>query len=465
MHLRPDSLKAPRGRSRRPGIVGGGSYARGHGVGGAGADGVAGQPAGARVGLARRDVRRGAGAAGRGHDRPGLGARHPPLRHRSRLRLRVVRAAGRARAARPAARRVHPLQQGRPPDRARRTGHPADLGRAPGRSRSATDYSYGAVLRSFEASLERMGIDRIDILHIHDPDLDFATASTEALRALAELRGRGTIRAISLGVNHADVAARFLRESGPSGPDCILLAGRYTLLDQSGADELLPLCEKLGVAVSPPGCSKVACSPTPPTALRTATRGSHRPARAHQPTPRALPRVRRTAAGRRDPVPARASRRTGRGGRRPKPAGDHEVAAWLDHEIPADFWAALRSAVCGSCCCTRPTRASRPGNPPDPEMLARADAVLEEMRQAGVLLARRGPDAELPRRPGHLPEPGTNRASSTAPSPRRRSSSPASRSSASTPRRRPSAGPSASPRPTPTPNRHPRDRRLERQVQ
>jgi D-threo-aldose 1-dehydrogenase len=111
------------------------------------------------------------------------------------------------------------------------------------------DYSYAAVLRSFEDSLERMGIDRIDILHIHDPDLDFASASTEALRALTELRGRGTIRAISLGVNHADVAARFLRETGPAGPDCILLAGRYTVLDQSGADELLPLCRDLGVAV------------------------------------------------------------------------------------------------------------------------------------------------------------------------------------------------------------------------
>lgn len=111
------------------------------------------------------------------------------------------------------------------------------------------DYSYGAVMRSFEDSLGRMGIDRIDILHIHDPDLDFATASTDALRALAELRGRGTIRAISLGVNHADVAARFLRETGTSGPDCILLAGRYSLLDQSGAEELLPLCHDLGVAV------------------------------------------------------------------------------------------------------------------------------------------------------------------------------------------------------------------------
>src|SRR6185295_12361018 len=83
------------------------------------------------------------------------------------------------------------------------------------------DYSYGATIRSFEASLERMGIDRIDVLHIHDPELDFPAASTEAFRALTELRGRGTIRAISLGVNHADVAARFLRETD-GGPDIVL---------------------------------------------------------------------------------------------------------------------------------------------------------------------------------------------------------------------------------------------------
>ncbi|WP_350279259.1 aldo/keto reductase [Kribbella sp. HUAS MG21] len=75
------------------------------------------------------------------------------------------------------------------------------------------DYSYDATIRSFEASLERMGIDRIDILHIHDPELDFPTASTETLQALTDLRARGTIRAISLGVNHADVATHFLRQT------------------------------------------------------------------------------------------------------------------------------------------------------------------------------------------------------------------------------------------------------------
>jgi D-threo-aldose 1-dehydrogenase len=110
------------------------------------------------------------------------------------------------------------------------------------------DYSYAAVVRSFEESLARMGIDRIDILHLHDPELDFATASTEAYQALTELRDRGTIGAISLGVHQADVAARFIRETRRR-PDCILLAGRYTLLDRSGADVLLPLCHDLGIPI------------------------------------------------------------------------------------------------------------------------------------------------------------------------------------------------------------------------
>jgi aryl-alcohol dehydrogenase-like predicted oxidoreductase len=108
------------------------------------------------------------------------------------------------------------------------------------------DYSYDGVLRSVGDSLARLGLDRVDVLHIHDPDQDFGRAATEAFRALTDLRDQGTVAAVSLGVNHADVAARFLREAEP---DCILLAGRYTLLDQSGAEDLLPLCAERGVAV------------------------------------------------------------------------------------------------------------------------------------------------------------------------------------------------------------------------
>ncbi|MFI5855278.1 aldo/keto reductase [Streptomyces parvulus] len=72
---------------------------------------------------------------------------------------------------------------------------------------------------------------------------------SDAYRALAELRARGTVGAVSIGVNHAPVAARYLREVAAPGPDCVMLAGRYNLLDQSGLEELLPLCAAKGVAV------------------------------------------------------------------------------------------------------------------------------------------------------------------------------------------------------------------------
>ncbi|WP_460492924.1 aldo/keto reductase [Dactylosporangium cerinum] len=111
------------------------------------------------------------------------------------------------------------------------------------------DYTRQAVRRSLEDSLTRLGLDRVDVLHIHDPDLNYPVALAEAYQALADLRAAGVIRAVSLGVNHADVAARFLREAPAPGPDCVLLAGRYTLLDQTGLAELLPLCARQGVAV------------------------------------------------------------------------------------------------------------------------------------------------------------------------------------------------------------------------
>ncbi|MBV1940569.1 aldo/keto reductase [Streptomyces sp. BV286] len=115
------------------------------------------------------------------------------------------------------------------------------------------DYSYAGVLRSVEESLGRLGLDRIDVLHVHDPDEDFGAAVADAYRALAKLRDEGVIGAVSLGVNHAPVAARFLREAASPGPDCVLLAGRYNLLDQSGLEELLPLCVEREVAVMAAG--------------------------------------------------------------------------------------------------------------------------------------------------------------------------------------------------------------------
>jgi D-threo-aldose 1-dehydrogenase len=107
-------------------------------------------------------------------------------------------------------------------------------------------FSYRGTLRSVEESLDRLSLDRIDILHIHDPDEHYRAAREGSLKALAELRRKGTIGAVSAGMNQAPMLARFVRTGQL---DCVLLAGRYSLLDQSGLDELLPLCHQVGVGV------------------------------------------------------------------------------------------------------------------------------------------------------------------------------------------------------------------------
>jgi D-threo-aldose 1-dehydrogenase len=108
------------------------------------------------------------------------------------------------------------------------------------------DFSYDATMRSVEESLNRLRLDRVDVLLIHDPDQHFEQALTGAYRALDRLRAEGTVRAIGAGMNQAEMLARFAREADF---DCFLLAGRYTLLDRTGARELLPLCLERGISV------------------------------------------------------------------------------------------------------------------------------------------------------------------------------------------------------------------------
>ena len=108
------------------------------------------------------------------------------------------------------------------------------------------DFSYDGVMRSVEESVARLGIDKIDILHIHDPDQHFEEGLTGAYRALDRLRAEGTIKAVGAGMNQAEMLARFAREAKF---DCFLLAGRYTLLDQVGLQDLLPLCVERGIAI------------------------------------------------------------------------------------------------------------------------------------------------------------------------------------------------------------------------
>ena len=120
------------------------------------------------------------------------------------------------------------------------------VGRLIRRGEPVFDFSYEGVKRSLAESLERLGLDRVEILHIHDPDDHFDEALSGAYRALAELREQGVIAAVGAGMNQAPMLARFGREGDF---DCFLLAGRYTLLDQSGLEELLPLCQSKDIAV------------------------------------------------------------------------------------------------------------------------------------------------------------------------------------------------------------------------
>jgi D-threo-aldose 1-dehydrogenase len=108
------------------------------------------------------------------------------------------------------------------------------------------DFSYDGVMRSVEESLERLGLDRIDILHIHDPDNHYDEALDGAYRALDRLRSDGVIGGVGAGMNQAEMLTRFAREANF---DCFLLAGRYTLLDQVALKELLPVCLDRGVAI------------------------------------------------------------------------------------------------------------------------------------------------------------------------------------------------------------------------
>lgn len=109
------------------------------------------------------------------------------------------------------------------------------------------DPSESGIRRSIEASLERLGLDRIDIAYLHDPDAyDLDRGLDEGLPALATLRDEGVVAAIGIGTNSAYAASRAVREGNL---DLVMIAGRYTLLEQPALDELLPLCVERGVGV------------------------------------------------------------------------------------------------------------------------------------------------------------------------------------------------------------------------
>lgn len=137
-----------------------------------------------------------------------------------------------------------------------------DLFEVPGTLRRRLDYSRDGALRSLESSLERLGLDRIDIAFVHDPDNHVEETLAGALPALIELRDQGVLGGVGLGMNVPGLVAEFVRRADV---DTVMIAGRYTLLEQPALDELLPLCEKRGVAVMAAGVfnSGILAAPTP----------------------------------------------------------------------------------------------------------------------------------------------------------------------------------------------------------
>ena len=207
--------------------------------------------------------------------------------------------------------------------------------------RMVFDYSADGIRRSIDESLARLGLDRIDIALIHDPDAHWAAAIDEAFPALARLREAGVVRAIGVGMNQSAMLARFAREGDF---DVFMLAGRYTLLDQDGLGDLLPLCLERDIAVLAGGVMNSGILADP----RPGGRFDYAPA-----PPAVVDRARRLAATcARHGVPIRAAaaqfplahpavRSLIAGVRRV----DHleEYPELLRRPIPAELWADLRA--------------------------------------------------------------------------------------------------------------------------
>ena len=119
------------------------------------------------------------------------------------------------------------------------------------------DYSYDGVMRSLEHSLERLGLDSVDILFVHDIDVfthgsierrdtHVETLMNDGYKALVKLRDEGVIKAFGAGINEWEVSEILARRGDF---DLFLLAGRYTLLEQEALQSFLPLCEERGIGI------------------------------------------------------------------------------------------------------------------------------------------------------------------------------------------------------------------------
>jgi len=223
---------------------------------------------------------------------------------------------------------------------------------AAGRFDPVFDYTYDGVLRSFESSLERLGVDRVDILLMHDLGAlthedrhreIFEVAMTGGYRAMRELRDAVAVGAIGLGVNECAVCVEALERVEL---DCLLLAGRYTLLEQGALDRLLPSCEasRTSLIVGGPFNSGVLVEP------RSGRRHYDYGAAPGSVLAR-VDRIREVCDAHRVPLPAAALQFplvhpavacVIPGARRPDEVED--AVRWLELEVPAALYRDLRDA-------------------------------------------------------------------------------------------------------------------------
>ncbi|WP_055564997.1 aldo/keto reductase [Streptomyces atriruber] len=112
--------------------------------------------------------------------------------------------------------------------------------------RRVWDFSADGVRRSIESSLTRLGVDRVDVVFLHDPDNHAEEAFREGYPALEKLRSEGVVGAIGAGMNQAEMLTRFVRDTDV---DAVLCAGRYTLLDHQALTELLPAASERGASI------------------------------------------------------------------------------------------------------------------------------------------------------------------------------------------------------------------------
>ena len=132
----------------------------------------------------------------------------------------------------------------------------------PAAVRRVWDFSREGILRSVDATLERTGLDRLDIAYLHDPDDHLEQAFGEGIEALIELRAQGVVRAVGAGMNQAAALAELIRRADV---DVVMVAGRFSLLDQEAAQALLPLAaeRQVGVVVAGVYNSGLLSSPRP----------------------------------------------------------------------------------------------------------------------------------------------------------------------------------------------------------